>query len=180
MPKNDNAHSLRMTAAIRDVLGEEAAADFEMRFSLSKAASIEKKFQWAQAACLDLTERFDKETLLRVREKCICNDGASTARLLRRYKNEAGSLQGMVELFNSRETFAWLEYVSDRELIFCYPQCYCGCVKRVEGLLPEAWCYCTIGYTKKLFEQVLEEPVQAQLLESVKTGGKRCAVRVTW
>lgn len=180
MTKNDNAHSLRMTAAICEVVGEAAAADFEVRFALSKAASIEKKFQWAQQACLDLTERFDQNTLLQLREKCICNDGASTAKLLAKYRKEAGSLQGMVELFNSRETFAWLEYVSDRELIFCYPQCYCGCVKRVEGLLPEAWCYCTVGYAKKLFGHLLEVPVQAELLESVKTGGKRCAVRVTW
>jgi len=180
VPKNDNAHSLRMTAAIREVMGESAAADFEVRFALSKAAGIEKKFQWAQAACQDLTARFDTDTLLRLREKCICNDGASTAKLLTKYRNEAGSLQGMVDLFNSRETFAWLEYISERELIFCYPQCYCGCVKRVEGRLPEAWCYCTVGYAKKLFGQLLGVPVRAQLLESLKTGGKRCAVRVMW
>lgn len=180
MAKNDNAHSLRMTAAIRDVIGQEAAADFEARFALSKAASVEKKFQWAQAACLDLTERFDRAELMRIRERCICNDGASTAKLLAKYRREAGSLQGMVELFNSRETFAWLEYVSDRELVFCYPQCYCGCVKRGDGLLPEAWCYCTVGYAKRLFGQLLGEAVQAELLESIKTGGKRCAVRVTW
>lgn len=180
MPKNDNAHSLRMAAAIRDVIGEEAAAGFEGEFPLSKAASIEKKFHWTQSACEALTAQYDRETLLRVRERCICNDGASTAKLLQRYRAEAGSLQGMAELFNSRESFAWLEYVSENELVFCYPQCYCGCVKRVEGLLPEAWCYCTIGYAKKLFEQALDTPVQAQLLETIKTGGKRCAVRVTW
>lgn len=180
MPKNDNAHAMRLTAAIREVIGVGEAADFEARFPLSKAAGIEKKFQWAQQACLDLTARFDQTTLLRVREKCICNDGASTAKLLAKYRKEAGSLQGMAELFNSRESFAWLEYVSERELIFCYPQCYCGCVKRVEGQLPEAWCYCTVGYAKKLFGQLLETPVQAELLESVKTGGKRCAVRIVW
>lgn len=180
MPKNDNAHALRMAGAIREMIGEEAAADFEKRYPLSKTANIEKKFQWAQSACTDLGARYDKDTLLRIREKCICNDGASTAKLLAKYRKEAGSLQGMAELFNSRETFARLEYVSDRELIFCYPQCYCGCVKRVEGLLPEAWCYCTVGYAKRLFGQLLEAPVQAELMESIKTGGKRCAVRVTW
>ena len=180
MPKSDNAHALRMTAAIREVIGEAAAQAFEERFPLSKSASIEKKFGWAQQSCGDLAERYPEDAVQAVRERCICNDGASTARLLRRYWKEAGSLQGMAELFSSRETFTWLDYVSDRELIFGYPQCCCTCVKRVDGVLPRAWCYCTVGYAKKLFQQVLEAPVQAELLESVKTGGKRCAVRVTW
>lgn len=180
MPKNDNAHALRMAAALRETLGEAAADEFAAKFPLSKAASIEKKFQWAGEGCGYLASRYDRERLLRIREKCSCNDGATTAKKLRHYLAQAGSVKGMAELFNSRETFAWVEYVSDRELIFCYPQCYCGCVKRVDGILPEAWCYCTIGYAKRLFAQVFDKPVEAQLLESVKTGGQRCAVRVMW
>lgn len=180
MARNDNAHALRMVEALRETLGEAVAAEFAAQYPLSKSADFKKKCHWAQESCAYLASQHDKDTLLRIREKCICNDGATTARLMRQYRAQAGDLRGMTELFNSRETFAWLEYVSDRELIFCYPQCYCGCVKRGEGLLPEAWCYCTVGYAKKLFEQLVGQPVQAELLESVKTGGKRCAVRVTW
>ena len=25
----------------------------------------------------------------------------------------------------------------------------CACVKRIDQTLPKAWCYCTLGYTKK-------------------------------
>lgn len=180
MARNDNAHALRMTNALQEVIGEDAAADFARRFPLSKAADIEKKFRWAQEGCAYLVGQYDAATVQQVREKCICNDGATTAKLLRKYHAQAGDLRGMVEQFNSHETFAWLEYVSERELVFCYPQCYCGCVKRVEEQLPEAWCYCTVGYCQRLFGQVVDSPVQAALLESVKTGGKRCAVRITW
>ena len=180
MAKNDNAHALRMAAALRDVVGADTADAFAQAFPLGKTADIEKKFRWAQQGCEALSLQLDADTLLKVREKCICNDGASTAKKLRKYLQQAGSLQGMAELFNAAETFARVEYVSEREVLFCYPQCYCACVKRVEGVLPRAWCWCTVGYAKRVFAQVLDHPVEAQLLESVKTGGKRCAVRIVW
>lgn len=62
----------------------------------------------------------------------------------------------------------------------CYPRCFCGCVKNVDAPLPQTWCYCSIGYTRNVFTQVFGEGVRAFLIESVKTGAKRCAIRVEW
>lgn len=180
MPKNDNAHSVRMTESFRKVMGESAAAEFESRFPLSKSANIEKKFQWAKDVCRYLDENIPEEQKITLRSGCSCGDGAQTAAKLKKYRSKTENLQECVNLFNEKESFASLEYINEQEVLFCYPECYCGCIKRGEGMLSKTWCYCTLGYTKAMFEKFLECRVSAELLESIKAGGSKCRIRVTW
>ena len=95
------------------------------------------------------------------------------------YLKKGESIKEFVRLHNENEKYGTLEYIDENTFLMCYPQCYCSCVKHVEGILPKTWCYCTLGYAKKLFSQVFDEKIEVELLESVKTGGKRCAVKVT-
>ncbi len=44
--------------------------------------------------------------------------------------------------------------------------------------MPKTWCYCTLGHARKLFSQVFGPQIQAELWETVKSGGKRCVVFV--
>lgn len=180
MPKNDNAHSLRLVASLREHVGAEAAREFEARLPLSKSADIGKKFAWAEAACAYLEERFDAETIRRVRMDCACNDGKSIAEKLRKYLKKAGSLREFAEDFTAHETFASLTYVSEHELRFCYPECYCACVKRAPGTLSRTWCLCTLGNARMIFRALFQKEVQVALLQSVKSGGEKCEIRVTW
>ena len=46
MPKNDNAHALRLKEAIQLTAGEEEANRFAEKYPLSKSADINKKHQW--------------------------------------------------------------------------------------------------------------------------------------
>lgn len=64
-------------------------------------------------------------------------------------------------------------------LYLIYPQCYCSCVKRVDKPISKVWCYCTLGYTKRMFEHILERKTKVELLESVKSGGSRCLIQVS-
>lgn len=129
--KNDNAHSLRLVESLRRHAGEDAAEEFERMHPLSKSADYLKKFEWAKEACGFLEEHFDAGSIETIRRDCRCNDGKSNAEKMRKYLNRAESVREFTELFNRSETFASLEYISERELRFCYPQCYCSCVKRV-------------------------------------------------
>ncbi len=70
-----------------------------------------------------------------------------------------------------------LEYV-DGALFLVYPTCYCSCVKRVDKPVSRTWCYCTLGYTKKMFDYILGRDVSVSLIESVKTGGDVCRIRI--
>lgn len=180
MAKNHNAHSIRMVESIKTVIGNNEANEFEENFPLSKSANVNKKFEWAKEACEYLEKKYDRNTNMRIREKCICNDGKSTAVKILKYLSQTSSISEFVNCFNANESFASLEYIDNNKILFCYPECYCGCVKRVNEQLSEIWCYCTLGYAKSLFSKVFSREVKVQLVESVKMGGQRCAVSIDW
>lgn len=79
-----------------------------------------------------------------------------------------------------RKGFASLEYISDNKILFCYPECYCACVKRVSGELSRAWCYCTLGNAEGIFREVFKKEIKVTLFESIKTGGEKCVIEVEW
>ncbi len=178
--KNDNAHSVRLVESLRRHAGEETAVEFERLHPLSKSADVEKKFQWALDACGFLEARFDEDTVEQIRRDCRCGDGKSTAEKMRKLLNRAESVRAFVERFNETERFASLEYVSERELRFCYPQCYCACVKRVPEPVPRTWCLCTLGNAEGIFRALFGEMARVALLGSIKTGASRCVISVTW
>ncbi len=180
MPTNDNAHALRLMESLKELDGERAAQEAAEWFPLSKSADIEKKFEWAKSICGYLEEHYDSEKTVAIRKKCRCNDGKSIAKKLLKYRNQAEDLNAFVRLFNESESFASLEYVSEHMLRFCYPQCYCACVKRVPQSLPKTWCYCTLGNAEGIFQEVFQKEVQVSLLESIKSGADRCVIEVKW
>ena len=177
--KNDNAHSLRLVESLRLHAGEDTAEEFERLHPLSKSADYLKKFEWTKEACSFLEERFDGERIEAIRRDCHCNDGRSNAEKMRKYLNRAESVREFAELFDRSETFASLEYISERELRFCYPQCYCSCVKRVPKQVSGTWCLCTLGNAEGMFRELFGDTVKVSLLESIKTGGERCVISVS-
>ncbi len=180
MAKNDNAHSIRLIDSLRRNIGNDAADEFEETYPLSKSANIEKKFEWARNVCDYLDGRYDSETIMTIRKECRCNDGKSIANKILKYLNKTDSIEQFVKAFNENETFASLEYISDNKILFCYPECYCACIKRVSGEVSRSWCYCTLGNAEGIFKEVFKKDIKVSLLESVKTGGDRCVIVVEW
>jgi len=180
MAKNDNAHSLCLVESLKNNIGSELAEQLENQYPLSKSATIEKKFEWAKHACLFLEEHLEEQEIIKVRKECRCNDGKSIAKKLLKYLNKAESIEDFVKSFNQNETFASLEYISDHKLLFCYPECYCACVKRMPENVSWTWCYCTLGNAEGIFREVFQKDVMVTLVESIKTGAKRCAMEVEW
>ncbi len=85
-----------------------------------------------------------------------------------------------MRLFSQKESFAFLEYISDNKIRFCYPECYCSCVKRVPQELLKTWCYCTLGNAEGIFSKVFGTNVKVTLLESIKTGADKYVIEVEW
>ena len=85
-----------------------------------------------------------------------------------------------MRLFSQKESFAFLEYISDNKIRFCYPECYCACVKRVPQELLKTWCYCTLGNAEGIFSKVFGTNVKVTLLESIKTGADKYVIEVEW
>lgn len=180
MPKNDNPHALRLAEALRGHIGDEAAQAFAEAHPLAKSADVGKKYRWACEICEALSAQLDEDTAATVRRDCRCNDGRTMAQQIAGCIRRAGSLAGGCALFTQENPYAFLEYVSERELIFGYHACVCSCVKRAEGPVPLMWCECSCGYALAMFRQVLGEAVQVDLVGSVRAGGARCEMRVRW
>lgn len=176
MAKNDNAHALRFYESLAK-LDEEAAIEFAEKHPLSKSADIKKKFDWARAQCGFLEERFSPEDIEAVRSRCHCEAGAAMAARMRGYLAKAGDMAEFARMFNEKERSVILEAVEDG-LLFIYPECYCACVKRVPEPVSRTWCLCTLGHVRGLFRQVLGREPEVELLETVKSGGERCVVKV--
>lgn len=116
--------------------------------------------------------------IISIRKECMCNDGKSNARKISKYLSKADSIKGFVEAFNNNETFAQLKYINDNKIIFCYPECYCACVKRIPKELPITWCYCTLGNAESTFKEVFKKDVKVKLIETIKSGGSKCRIEV--
>jgi hypothetical protein len=61
---------------------------------------------------------------------------------------------------------------------------YCHCPRVREVLaggdgLPATYCYCGAGYYQGIWEEVLQRPVEVELLESVLDGGDVCKVAIS-
>ena len=178
--KNDNPHSMRLVESLRKNMSEDMAKELEEKYPLSKSANIDKKFDWATSVCEYLEEHLEQDEIIRVRKECRCNDGKSIANKLLKYLNSTASISEFVTAFNKNETFAQLEYICDHKILFCYPECYCACVKRIPQELTKTWCYCTLGNAEGIFKEVFKKDVTINLIESIKTGGNRCSMEVEW
>jgi len=178
MPKNDNAQSIRLVDSLRKNCGDVAAEELAQRYPLSKSADFEKKFKWAEGVCSYLDSNFSEDEILKIRSECRCNDGKSIADKLLKYLKGSGSIEEFVDNFNRSETFAQLVYINDKKIYFCYPECYCPCVKRVPKALSKTWCLCTLGNAAGIFQRVFGYEVSVNLLESIKSGGSRCVIEV--
>lgn len=176
MAKNDNAHALRFYDSLAK-LDEEAAIEFAEKHPLSKSADIRKKFDWARVQCGFLEERFSPEDIAEIRAGCHCEAGAAMAARMRGYLAKAGDMAEFAGLFNAKEKYVTLEAV-EGGLLFIYPECYCACVKRVPEPISRTWCLCTLGHVRGLMAQVLGREPEVELLETIKSGGERCVVKV--
>ena len=59
--------------------------------------------------------------------------------------------------------------------------CHCPRVRDAVGhgeTLPLIYCYCGAGFYKGIWEEILQEPVEAEVLESVLQGGEVCTIAV--
>ena len=60
---------------------------------------------------------------------------------------------------------------------------YCHCPRVRDGIeldpvLPEDYCYCGTGFYKGIWEEILGEPVEVEVLESVLQGGDVCRIAI--
>lgn len=63
-------------------------------------------------------------------------------------------------------------------------QLYCHCprvrdVLRSDHTISATYCYCGAGYYKGIWENIIQKPVEVEVLESVITGGETCRIEIS-
>ncbi len=180
MPKNDNAHAVRLIEALRSVHGDDSADSFADSYPLSKSADADKKYQWACDICHALQFRYSNEEALQIRRACRCGDGKTMAQEIKNCITKAGDLAAGCALFSQKNKYAFLEYIDEHGMIFGYHACVCSCIKRVPDSVSMLWCECSAGHAEAMFRQIFGETVEVTLLSSTKSGAEQCRFRVHW
>lgn len=177
MENNRSTQVTRLYQSIEKHVDKDKAERVTSNRPLSKSASYAKKFEWAEGMCADLEKEFDEETIRKIRMDCACGPSAGAISKLKKLYKSSSDMQDFVDRSNKLDQGFTLQYEGN-SLVLIYPQCYCPCVKRVDKLLSKTWCYCTVGYTRNMFENVLDRKVEVELIESVKMGGKECMIKM--
>ncbi|MBN1232786.1 MAG: hypothetical protein JXA60_05495 [Candidatus Coatesbacteria bacterium] len=60
----------------------------------------------------------------------------------------------------------------------CYTKCYCGSVNNTRESIPLDYCYCSTGWYKRLFEEVLQKPVKVEIIQSIVNGADKCLFNI--
>lgn len=180
MAKNDNPHALRMYQAICEVKDAAHADRFAEVYPLSKSADVDQKHRWAHDCCSYLSDSCSPDDAMEIRRACRCNDGKTMANQIMTSIRKAGSLDAGCALFSQQNKYVFLEYVNDHELIFGYHTCVCSCIKRSDKYVPNLWCECSVGYAQNMFRLIFGEHVEVKLLESIKSDGTCCKMKITW
>ena len=179
MPQMTHRYAIHVYNKIKENFGQIAADDFASKLSLSKSADYIRKFKWAKDVCNYLESKYTSEQIKTLRMSCSCRPGDQEKENTKRLYNESKNLAEFCEKYNSEYRTVHPVWHEGETLFFSYPTCYCSCVKRVDELISPTWCLCTLGYAKDLFDYVLDFDAEVELIESVKTGGSRCVMKIT-
>lgn len=177
MAKNDNPQVLRLYESIVKHSDKEKADEIINKVPLSKSANVEKKFLWAENICKELSRTFTEETVRTIRMDCACGPQSGKIEKLKKLYESSKDIAEFADKATKLNQGYTIKYEDD-SLYLIYPECYCSCVKQSEKHLPKTWCYCTLGYTKRMFDNVLDKQIEVELIESVKLGGDKCVIKV--
>ena len=177
MANNDNPQALRFLESMKKHGEQEAGEKFSAKYPLGQSADASTEFEWAKNLCAFLNESYDDETVKAIRMDCACEPEYGKAEIRALYENEKDPA-AFVERVNGLDLGFSLEY-DGASYYLLYPQCYCPCVNHTKERLPGAWCYCTLGYSKRMFEYIFDQEVRVDLINSVKQGDADCRIRIT-
>ncbi len=131
--------------------------------------------KWIRNLVDSLDKHLDLEVRVKLMELCgraCARGGASRAAALCR-----GNLDRL--LYRLEEWIGKGNVQREGDLVrVVYPRCFCPMVALGPSRLPDTYCFCSLGWMKEMFETVLKRPVEVELHESIKRGGKCCRFTV--
>jgi predicted hydrocarbon binding protein len=177
-----------MLIALEKII-ERFAGEEVMKKVMEKSAEItektdaEKKASWMKGAMERLDQLVDEETKFRIMGNCgfncaEMNRGAIEEAVARRKKFK--TVDQFLEA-EQKKPMKGTRLVREGSLLYQYytPQsfgvrCYCEMVAAAEGIVSPTYCHCSKGFVMKLWEAVLERPVDVEFVQSVISAAEEC------
>lgn len=159
------------------VLAESNAdAANEVVYGKERSANGESNADWVKSAMNRLENRFDRQTIKKIRMNCQCGYGMEEKlALVRELMSGASSIE---EFANSKKAEAAGLFCKDGELYLRFDFCPCPMLAKVDRLETNTWCQCTTGYSKVLFEKAFACTADVDLLKSIKMGHDICLMKI--
>ena len=143
--------------------------------------------QWIKGAMERLDSLADEKTRILIMEDC----GRSCAKVNKRLIDSARARRKRfktVEEFlqaEQRRPIAGTRLTREGNVLFQYytpltfrrpMRCYCGLLRGLpeDENVSRTYCYCSEGFVKEFWENVLERPVKVELLQSALSGASEC------
>ncbi len=172
MPFNLQRFRSHLSARVDQAASEELLAGCEAYDALTTPL---QRARWIK----DMMERLEHqvgESLARdVMEHCgrQCISRGTLQRAAG-YKRAAQDLDDLLDRLNQAHIGGG-KLRRDGDLIHgSYDRCYCGSVSKTKEPIPATYCHCSCGWYKELFETLLEQPVEVELVASIVQGADAC------
>ena len=131
---------------------------------------------WIESLMTNMDSQLDAAARIRLMEAC----GRACARngAVKAARASNGDLDKLLATMRK-----WIGEANVRkegnQVFQTYTKCLCPQVQSGSGKLSDTYCHCSRGWVKEMYETVVGKPVQVELLESIKRGGKFCRFIIT-
>jgi predicted hydrocarbon binding protein len=136
-----------------------------------------KTIRWVQKVTEGLEAHADPEVCARILE--ACGRQCAPKGLIEKAREIHESSENVGEfLARLGEIFEAVQ-VEDNKVFVVYPECYCEQIKGVPAEeVPNAYCNCSVGWVKAVFEGAIGRPVRVKLVSTVVAGDPECRFEV--
>lgn len=141
-----------------------------------EGAQTQDNAVWVKSTMKRLEERFDSAAVKQIRMNCQC--GYAMDEKLALVNELLASSSSLEEFANQPKARAAGLSCENGELYLRFGFCPCPMLAEVDRLESLAWCQCTTGYSKVLFEKAFGCEVDVELIKSIKAGGDICLMKI--
>lgn len=154
----------------------DADAAQEVVYGCEPIKNTENNPDWVKATMGRLENKFPPDAVKKIRMNCQCGYGMDEKlALVKELIADAASIE---EFAGSEKAKAAGLFCKDGELYLQFGFCPCPMLAEVDQLETAAWCQCTTGYSKILFERAFHCDVDVELLQSIKMGDAVCLMKI--
>lgn len=183
----------QLYGTIEQFAGKDAAERIMNGFKQMTAETPRRDMaQWVKAAIDRLDAEVDEQTVVRIMESCGRNCSEKNHSVIKTYLLKRNKFNSVDEFIDAEVQNPMLGTKLERDgdtLYHVYTpksfspplRCYCALFNElpIEEKVSSTYCTCSKAFVKKIWEAVLEKPVEVELQESVISGGKTCRFKIT-